>query len=151
MTYPTGEQYEIVSGEQRAVITEVGATLRTYTVGGRHVVRGFEADEVVHKGRGQQLLPWPNRIRDGLYTFGGEEQQLDLSEPDRHNALHGLVRHVVWDLMDFTGDAGRHLAAAVRLGPPCRPSPPQRPPRRPPPLTGPFRAAPTRSAPTAAR
>ena len=53
MTNPTGEQYEIVSGEHRAVVTEVGATLRTFTVQGRHVVRGFEADEVVHKGRGQ--------------------------------------------------------------------------------------------------
>src|ERR671920_523641 len=61
MTYPTGEQFEIVSGEHRAVVTEVGATLRSYTVDGRAVVRGFEADEVVTKGRGQQLLPWPNR------------------------------------------------------------------------------------------
>jgi aldose 1-epimerase len=102
MTNPTGEQYEIVSGEHRAVVTEVGATLRAYTVGGQDVVSGFGADEVVHKGRGQQLLPWPNRIRDGRYTFGGEEQQLALSEPDRHNAIHGLVRHVPWTLVEHT-------------------------------------------------
>ena len=75
MTYPTGEQYEISSGDQRAVITEVGATLRSFQVGGRDVVRGFAADEVVHGGLGQQLLPWPNRIRDGRYTFEGTEQQ----------------------------------------------------------------------------
>jgi aldose 1-epimerase len=59
----------------------------------------------VHGGRGMQLLPWPNRIRDGQYTFRGVEQQLALTEPTRHNAIHGLVRHVVWDLMDFTGDS----------------------------------------------
>jgi aldose 1-epimerase len=114
MTNPTGEQYEIVSGQHRAVVTEVGATLRTYTVDGRHVVRGFEAEEVVHKGRGQQLLPWPNRIRDGLYTFDGEEQQLALSEPDRHNAIHGLVRDVAWTLVEHTEDS---LTQSVRVYP----------------------------------
>ncbi|MET0695226.1 MAG: aldose 1-epimerase family protein [Propionibacteriaceae bacterium] len=104
-TNPTGDQYEITFQEQRAVITEVGATLRVYSVDGRDVVSGFAEDEVVHGGRGMQLLPWPNRIRDGVYTFNGVEQQLALTEPKRHNAIHGLVRHVVWDLMDFTGDS----------------------------------------------
>ncbi len=37
-------------------------------------------------------MPWPNRIRDGVYTFGGVRQQLALSEPDKDNAIHGLVR-----------------------------------------------------------
>src|SRR5690606_18112094 len=69
VTYPTGEQYEIKSGDHAAVITEVGATLRSYRVAGRDVVRGFAAEEPVHLGRGQQLLPWPNRIRDGRYPF----------------------------------------------------------------------------------
>jgi len=101
---PTGDQYEIVAGSRRAVVTEVGATLRSYTVDGRDVVRGFAADEVIHGGRGQQLLPWPNRIRDGRYTFSGTAQQLSLSEPDRHNAIHGLVRHVPWQLVSHTAD-----------------------------------------------
>ena len=98
--FPSGEQYEISCGEHVAVVTEVGATLRSYSVAGRDVVRGFGVEEEVHKGHGQQLLPWPNRIRDGRYTFGGTEQQLALSEPDRHNAIHGLVRHVAWDLVE---------------------------------------------------
>ena len=98
--FPTGEQYEISSGEHVAVVTEVGATLRAYSVAGNDVVRGFGVDEEVHKGRGQQLLPWPNRIRDGRYTFEGTEQQLALTEPERRNAIHGLVRHVAWDLVE---------------------------------------------------
>lgn len=114
MTYPTGEQYEISSGDQRAVITEVGATLRSFQVGGRDVVRGFAADEVVHGGLGQQLLPWPNRIRDGRYPFGGSTQQLALSEPDRHNAIHGLVRHVPWTLVEHTAD---RVEQSVRVYP----------------------------------
>ncbi len=101
-TFPTGEQYEISSGEHVAVVTEVGATLRSYSVAGHDVVRGFGVDEEVHMGRGQQLLPWPNRIRDGVYTFDGTEYQLALAEPDRHNAIHGLVRYVAWELLEKT-------------------------------------------------
>ena len=104
-TPPTGAQYEIVSGGHRAVITEVGATLRRYSLDGIDVVRGFAEDEAVKGGRGQNLLPWPNRIRDGRYIFEGQTQQLWLSEPARHNASHGLVRYQPWVLADRTPDS----------------------------------------------
>ena len=45
---------------------------------------------------GQVLAPWPNRIRDGRYTFDGEAHQLALTEPARHNAIHGLVNWARW-------------------------------------------------------
>ena len=54
---PTGEQYEIVSGRHRAVVTEVGATLRSYTEDGVEVVRGFAEHESPRGGQGQNLLP----------------------------------------------------------------------------------------------
>jgi aldose 1-epimerase len=100
-TLPTGEQYEISAGPYRAVLTEVGATLRVLSNGGRDVLRGFAANSAPTRGAGQQLIPWPNRIRDGHYVFDGVEQQLALSEPPRHNASHGLARHAVWRLVDL--------------------------------------------------
>jgi aldose 1-epimerase len=102
---PTGEQYEIISGPHRAVVTEVGATLRGFSVDGRDVVRGFGLDEMSTAGRGQNLVPWPNRIRDGRYTFNGVTQQLALTEPARHNASHGLARYVPWVLVEKKADA----------------------------------------------
>jgi aldose 1-epimerase len=105
---PTGEQYEIISGTRRAVVTEVGATLRGFSVDGRDVVRGFGAQEVISGGRGQNLIPWPNRIRDGRYVFNGVTQQLALSEPARHNAIHGLARNVAWVLVDKAPDTVTH-------------------------------------------
>jgi aldose 1-epimerase len=102
---PTGEQYEIISGPHRAVVTEVGATLRGFSVDGRDVVRGFGLDEMSTAGRGQNLIPWPNRIRDGRYTFNGVTHQLALTEPARHNASHGLARYVPWVLVDKKNDA----------------------------------------------
>ena len=68
---PTGEQYEIVFGGHRAVVTEVGATLRSYAVDGVDVVRGFGEHESPRGGQGQNLLPWPNRIRTAI-TFAGK-------------------------------------------------------------------------------
>lgn len=111
---PTGEQYEIVSGGHRAVVTEVGATLRSYSRDGVDVVHGFAEEEPVKGGRGQHLLPWPNRIRDGKYTFAGQAQQLWLSEPARHNASHGLVRYVPWVLTERTPDS---VTSRVRIYP----------------------------------
>ena len=104
-TTPTGEQYEIASGTQRAIVTEVGATLRSFSVDGRDVVRGFGVEDQISAGHGQNLIPWPNRIRDGRYVFNGVTQQLALSEPDRHNAIHGLAGYVPWVLIDKQPDA----------------------------------------------
>ncbi len=95
---PSGRQIELASGSQRAVVTEVGAGLRTYTVDGIDVLDGYAADEMCSGGRGQLLLPWPNRIRDGRYRFAGTDQQTPLSEPEHGNAIHGLVRWTSWEL-----------------------------------------------------
>jgi aldose 1-epimerase len=111
---PTGEQYEISSGRHRAVITEVGATLRSFSVDGRDVVRGFGVQDMISGGRGQNLIPWPNRIRDGRYTFNGATQQLALTEPARHNASHGLARYLPWVLIDKKADA---VTNRVRIHP----------------------------------
>jgi aldose 1-epimerase len=112
----TGDQWVIGHGDQRAVITEVGATLRSFTVGDHDVVAGFGPGEYCHGGRGQVLAPWPNRLGDGAYTFQGVSAQAPLDEPARHNAIHGLVRWRPWRL------AGR---AQNRVGLECdlHPSP----------------------------
>jgi aldose 1-epimerase len=102
--YPTGEQYEISAGGCTAIVTELGASLRSLAMGGHDVVRGFVVDASPTGGRGQQLVPWPNRIRDGRYVFEGVSQQLALSEPARHNASHGLGRHVPWLIFDEQPD-----------------------------------------------
>jgi aldose 1-epimerase len=94
-------------GDQYAVVTEVGAGLREYTFDDRPVIDGFEFGEQCSGGRGQTLIPWPNRVDGGRYSFdGGPEQQLPLTEPARGNAIHGLTRWVPWNLArHVTGEA----------------------------------------------
>jgi aldose 1-epimerase len=84
-------------------VTESGATLRLLEFAGRPLIDGFADDALPSAARGQLLAPWPNRIRDGAYSFQGRSCQLPLSEPARHNASHGLVRWASWALEEHTG------------------------------------------------
>ncbi|MFJ8159501.1 aldose 1-epimerase family protein [Streptomyces sp. NPDC096136] len=100
----TGRQLTLRHGAHEAVVVELGAALRSYTVGGRPVIDGFAAQEPVTGGRGQILVPWPNRIRDGRYTWEGRELRLPLTEPAAGNAIHGLLRWVPWRVAEEGGD-----------------------------------------------
>lgn len=97
---PSGVQHEITRGNQRAVVTEVGAALRVYAVGGRDVVTPFAESQVAPAFHGAVLLPWPNRLRDGRYEFEGTTYELPLSEPGRRTALHGLACWQRWALVE---------------------------------------------------
>ena len=96
MIAPSGKQVTIVAKDQQAVIVEVGGGLRSYSVGGRELLDGYGADEVSSSGRGQVLIPWPNRLEDGSYEFNGRRYQLPLNEAEHRNAIHGLVRWSTW-------------------------------------------------------
>jgi aldose 1-epimerase len=93
---PSGEQFEIVHGEQRATIVEVGAGVREYAVADRDVLQPYALDEMCDGAHGAPLIPWPNRLADGRYRFEGVEHQLALSEPPKQNAIHGLLRWRPW-------------------------------------------------------
>jgi len=100
---PTGELFEIVLGDQRAVVSELGATLRVYDVGDRPVIESFDGPGVpMSFCEGEILAPWPNRIIDGRWSWEGQNFQLALTEPARRHALHGLVRNLVWSLSEHT-------------------------------------------------
>ena len=112
MLAPSGDQYEISGGGYRAVITESGAALRELEHAGRPLVDGFGPDQISPGGRGQLLMPWPNRLRDGAYRFDGRDLQVPLTEPSRHNASHGLVRRAAWTVEEHTRNS---LSLTYRL------------------------------------
>jgi len=116
MRAATGTQYELraatPSGPALAIITEVGAGLRAYSVDGIDLVETFPAEVIPPKGAGMVLVPWPNRIRDGVWLHDGVEQQLALNEPEEHNAIHGLLGLSPYRLLDRSTSAVT-LAATV--------------------------------------
>src|ERR1700687_5893719 len=89
---PSGQQFEIRNGVQRAVVVEVGGGLRTHDVDGQPVLDGYDVDRMADGGRGQPLLPWPNRLADGQYSFEGQELRLPVDDVVRQNEMHGLTR-----------------------------------------------------------
>jgi galactose mutarotase-like enzyme len=105
---PSGAQWEIQHGQQRAVVVEVGGGLREYTVEQSPVLDGYSADRMADGGRGQPLLPWPNRLADGQYSFNNQALQVPIDEVARNNAMHGLTRWLNWRLVTRT-------AASVRV------------------------------------
>ncbi|MDX6326098.1 MAG: aldose 1-epimerase [Nocardioidaceae bacterium] len=87
---------ELFWGAHRVVVVEVGGGLRSYRYDGEDVLDGYSVDEVAPAARGQLLIPWPNRLHGGRYTWDGQEHVVPMDEPDQQNALHGLARWSSW-------------------------------------------------------
>ncbi|MDQ6834999.1 MAG: aldose 1-epimerase family protein [Actinomycetota bacterium] len=101
---PSGQQHEICHGEQRAVIVEVGGGLRVYENGGGAILDGYGAGERCDGGRGQPLMPWPNRIDGASYEFDGVGYELPVTEASTGTAIHGLVRWANWVACEHASD-----------------------------------------------
>jgi aldose 1-epimerase len=100
-----GAQWTIAGGGQEAVVVENGGGLRAYRVGGVDVLDQYDPHELCPAYSGKVLAPWPNRIRDGRYAFQGRSLQVGLTEPERHNAIHGLACWVPWRLVASSTDS----------------------------------------------
>lgn len=106
---PTGRSIGLELSGVRAEIGTVAAVLRELTVGGVAVAEPIPATATPPMGAGIVLAPWPNRVRDGIWILDGLPQQLDITEPARSNAIHGLLRNTVYEVREQS-------AAAVTLG-----------------------------------
>lgn len=93
---PSGQQFEIRHGAHRATVVEVGGGIREYEVDGRPVLDPYGPEEMSDGAHGAPLIPWPNRLGGGRYSFDGQDYQLPLTEPERGNAIHGLLRWRNW-------------------------------------------------------
>ena len=110
--FPSGEQHRITAGDQELVVVQVGGGIRTYRCGGRDVIDGYRAGDMCSGGRGQILAPWPNRLGDGSFEWEGNRLQLPLDEPERSNAIHGLVRWLPWSL-EGRGDSWLRMGCTL--------------------------------------
>lgn len=86
-------EHEGAAGPVTATVTELGSSLRRLRVGDVEIVQDYAADALPSQGSGIVLVPWPNRVAAGRWTWRDEPQQLDLTEPARGNATHGLLRN----------------------------------------------------------
>jgi aldose 1-epimerase len=92
----TGKQFTITAGDHEVTVVEVGAGLRRYTHATVDVLASYGEDELPPSGCGAVLMPWPNRLAGGRYSFGGQTYQVPITEVPRGNAIHGLARWARW-------------------------------------------------------
>ncbi|MCX6437281.1 MAG: galactose mutarotase [Actinobacteria bacterium] len=92
----------ISSGSYSASIDTHGGGLASLKYEGRDLV---EPRGATHTYAGDLLAPWPNRIRDGKYSWNGVDYQAPLNEAARGNNLHGLVFDKEWSVKETTGDS----------------------------------------------
>lgn len=109
---PTGRPFVLERDGVHAEIGSVAAVLRSLTVRGADLTLPIPADRAPAMCNGIILSPWPNRVRAGRWVLDGEPQQLDITEPERGGALHGLLQFSDYEVTEQSPDAVT-LAATI--------------------------------------
>ncbi|MDO4258915.1 MAG: aldose-1-epimerase [Actinomycetaceae bacterium] len=108
----SGTEITLTSGDWAARIVSVGAGMAGLTLRGVDLIHPHSADEVPDGFLGKTLIPWPNRIANGTYTWRGVTREVAVNEPQTGSALHGLMCWVDWDIVHSDEDSVT-LAALV--------------------------------------
>jgi aldose 1-epimerase len=97
-TSPNGGLAVLRAGDYEATVAGVGAGLVGLTYQGRDIVLPFAPDALPPAYAGKVLMPWPNRVAGGAYSFGGQRFELPVNEPGTGSALHGLALWNEWQM-----------------------------------------------------
>ncbi len=110
---PFGKHTEYVitnaTTRESASIVDVGANTRELVLKAKDsdsppfsVMLGYQTPEDLEEGRwsrGIKMIPFPNRIEDGRYAFGGRTYSLPINFPSQNHAIHGLLSKEVMRLV----------------------------------------------------
>lgn len=102
-TTPT--EVRLQAGGATVDVSLRGGGLRRVTVAGWEVLDGYESGTVPQGRRGGVLLPWPNRLRGGRWSWRGRDLQLDVVSADSPNAMHGLLSWQPWSVVEHATDS----------------------------------------------
>jgi aldose 1-epimerase len=90
------KKIQISLNEVSAVISTEGAALIGLSVNNFDLIEPNTRDGLY---AGKILAPWPNRIKDGKYSFNKKDYQLPINEVSKNNSLHGLVANYQWEVL----------------------------------------------------
>ena len=93
---------------------EVGGGVRTFEADGQPVLDPYPAESICDGAHGTPLIPWPNRLADGRYSFEDQDFQVALTEPEQGNAIHGFLRWQAWQPVEREAD---RVTMSVRIHP----------------------------------
>ena len=89
-------EHTLTFAAQTAVVSPFGAALRRYflTHNGLewNAVWGYHGGANKRGGQGDVLIPFPGRIKGGVYSLRGQNYELAQNDKDGPNAIHGFLR-----------------------------------------------------------
>ncbi len=95
------------TGESVSIVPDFGANVNALILKKHNVnhsilegnlSRGeFEGKNIF---RGANLIPFPNRIQEGRYSFQDEQYQLEKNYPEEGNACHGFIYDKTFEIID---------------------------------------------------
>lgn len=105
--WPESDPAEVRLGAADAdlVVDLRGGGMRRLAVGDWELLDTYPPGTVIDGWPGAVLLPWPNRLRDGRWTWQGRELQLEVTSPEAPHAIHGLVAWQSWAVLTAADDA----------------------------------------------
>src|SRR5215212_3196771 len=104
--WPASEPIEVqlTAGPAELAVNLRGGGMRQLRVGDWDVLDTYPAGTVVSGWPGAVLLPWPNRVRNGRWTWQGRDLQLPVTSPEAPNAIHGLLGWQPWTILTASAD-----------------------------------------------
>ncbi|MBL7816868.1 MAG: aldose 1-epimerase [Saprospiraceae bacterium] len=89
--------FENEQGDAFEMTSQYGSCLLDLRFAGQSVLDGYKTpDDLVANAWAKNvfLLPYPNRLRDGQYVFGGKTYQFEINNADTQNSIHGFGKNV---------------------------------------------------------
>lgn len=85
------------------IFPKLGGSVQELIVNGTRIIDGISIDEsglidYQNSYKSAVLFPFPNRVKDGVYSYNETTFQLGINEKSLNNALHGLVFDKTFEL-----------------------------------------------------
>lgn len=82
------------------IVLNQGACLQELVLNNNKVIQNLSPIEYEDSYASAILFPFASRIKDGKYLFNNEEFELEINEPEKNNALHGLVYNKTFEIIE---------------------------------------------------
>ncbi|EPS5527701.1 MULTISPECIES: aldose-1-epimerase [Klebsiella pneumoniae complex] len=96
--HKSGQTVELRAGDYEAIIVTTGAGLAQLKRNGRHLTLPHRPEDMPPAHLGKVLIPWPNRIANGSYTFDNETLHPAINDSASGAAIHGLLAWHNWHI-----------------------------------------------------
>ena len=96
----SGREIVLQAEDYEARIVTVGAGLAGLRYRGHDLVVPHGVGECPPGYLGKVLMPWPNRVAGGSYSWEGTSYELPVDEPTFGTSLHGFVTFQEWEIAE---------------------------------------------------